>query len=103
METKNKRSTFSGQLGYVMAVAGSAVGLGNIWRFPYLAAKYGNRQILPSPTAEPAAAITKPTLLENSLRLSTKFLQTVSIANFFEYFSRLFCPQVPNKFTPLLF
>ena len=41
METKNKRSTFSGQLGYVMAVAGSAVGLGNIWRFPYLAAKYG--------------------------------------------------------------
>ncbi len=36
-----KRSTFSGKLGYVLAVAGSAVGLGNIWRFPYLAAKYG--------------------------------------------------------------
>lgn len=36
-----KRSSFSGKLGYVMAVAGSAVGLGNIWRFPYLAAKYG--------------------------------------------------------------
>lgn len=35
------RSTFSGKLGYVLAVAGSAVGLGNIWRFPYLAAKYG--------------------------------------------------------------
>lgn len=37
----NKKSSFSGRLGYVMAVAGSAVGLGNIWRFPYLAAKYG--------------------------------------------------------------
>lgn len=37
----NERSTFSGKLGYVLAVAGSAVGLGNIWRFPYLAAKYG--------------------------------------------------------------
>lgn len=36
-----KRSSFSGRLGYVLAVAGSAVGLGNIWRFPYLAAKYG--------------------------------------------------------------
>ncbi len=36
-----KRSTFSGKIGFVLAAAGSAVGLGNIWRFPYLAAKYG--------------------------------------------------------------
>lgn len=36
-----KRSTFSGKLGFVFAAAGAAVGLGNIWRFPYLAAKYG--------------------------------------------------------------
>lgn len=36
-----KRSKFSGRLGFVLAAAGSAVGLGNIWRFPYLAAKYG--------------------------------------------------------------
>ena len=35
------RGRFSGKIGYVLAVAGSAVGLGNIWRFPYLAAKYG--------------------------------------------------------------
>lgn len=38
---EKRRSSFSGKLGYVLAVAGSAVGLGNIWRFPYLAAKYG--------------------------------------------------------------
>ncbi len=36
-----KRSNFSGKLGFVLAAAGSAVGLGNIWRFPYLAAKHG--------------------------------------------------------------
>ena len=35
------RSNFTGKLGFVLAAAGSAVGLGNIWRFPYLAAKYG--------------------------------------------------------------
>ena len=37
----NKRGSFSSRIGFVMAAAGSAVGLGNIWRFPYLAAKYG--------------------------------------------------------------
>ena len=36
-----KRSSFSSSLGFVIAAAGSAVGLGNIWRFPYLAAKDG--------------------------------------------------------------
>lgn len=36
-----KRNSFSGSLGFVLAAAGSAVGLGNIWRFPYLAAKGG--------------------------------------------------------------
>lgn len=41
MDKKTKNSKFSSRLGYVLAVAGSAVGLGNIWRFPYLAAKYG--------------------------------------------------------------
>ena len=42
METHtHKRSTFSGKLGFVLSAAGASVGLGNIWRFPYLAAKYG--------------------------------------------------------------
>ena len=40
------RASFSGKLGYVLAAAGSAVGLGNIWRFPYLAAKYGGGMFL---------------------------------------------------------
>lgn len=37
----HERSTFSGKLGFVLSAAGASVGLGNIWRFPYLAAKYG--------------------------------------------------------------
>lgn len=41
-----KRSSFSGKLGFVLAAAGSAVGLGNIWRFPYLVAKYGGGTFL---------------------------------------------------------
>ena len=41
MNKQNKRSSFSGKLGFVLAAAGASVGLGNIWRFPYLAAKYG--------------------------------------------------------------
>lgn len=36
-----ERSSFTGGLGFVIASAGSAVGLGNLWRFPYLAAQYG--------------------------------------------------------------
>ena len=45
MQTRERHS-FSGSLGYVLSTAGSAVGLGNIWRFPYLAAKYGGGAFL---------------------------------------------------------
>lgn len=38
---EKKSNNFSGQLGFVLAAAGSAVGVGNLWRFPYLAAKDG--------------------------------------------------------------
>lgn len=41
-----KRDKFTGGLGFVLAAASSAVGLGNIWRFPYLAAKYGGGMFL---------------------------------------------------------
>lgn len=41
MKQEKKRNSFSGSIGFVLAAAGSAVGLGNIWRFPYLAAKDG--------------------------------------------------------------
>lgn len=37
----SEKSGFSSKIGFILAAAGSAVGLGNIWRFPYLAAKYG--------------------------------------------------------------
>ena len=42
----NQRSSFTSKIGFVLAAAGSAVGLGNLWRFPYLAAQYGGGTFL---------------------------------------------------------
>ena len=41
-----QKNSFSGKIGFILAAAGSAVGLGNLWRFPYLAAKYGGGTFL---------------------------------------------------------
>ena len=40
-QTPVKRASWSGQLAFILAAAASAIGLGNLWRFPYLAAQYG--------------------------------------------------------------
>lgn len=40
-KAKGERGLFSGKIGFVLSAAGASVGLGNIWRFPYLASKYG--------------------------------------------------------------
>ena len=45
MDSKN-RGSFSSKLGFVLSAAGASVGLGNIWRFPYLAARYGGGAFL---------------------------------------------------------
>ena len=41
MESSTARGNWSGRVGFVLAAAGSAIGLGNIWMFPYRAGQYG--------------------------------------------------------------
>ena len=44
--TEGARASWSGKWAFILAAAASAVGLGNMWRFPYLAAKYGGGTFL---------------------------------------------------------
>lgn len=46
LDKTSSKGGFSSKVGFILAAAGSAVGLGNIWRFPYLAAKYGGGMFL---------------------------------------------------------
>lgn len=46
MTEKTERASWSGKWAFILAAAASAVGLGNMWRFPYLAAKYGGGTFL---------------------------------------------------------
>ena len=41
MEHKRERETFKTRLGFLLIAAGCAIGLGNVWRFPYIAGQYG--------------------------------------------------------------
>ncbi|NMA55512.1 MAG: sodium-dependent transporter [Firmicutes bacterium] len=43
---EQSRETFGSQIGFIFAAAGSAIGLGNIWRFPYLVGMYGGAAFL---------------------------------------------------------
>ena len=61
-----KKSNFSGQIGFVLAAAGSAVGVGNLWRFPYLVAKDGGGLFLIYPADDRYCDRTKDRTVRHS-------------------------------------
>ena len=45
MHQKNENGTFTSKIGFVLAAVGSAVGMGNIWMFPYRTGQYGGAAV----------------------------------------------------------
>ena len=99
---QQKRTTFAGSIGFVLAAAGSAVGLGNIWRFPYLAAKDGGGMFLV--TYLVLALTFGFTLLASELAIGRKTgkgpLQAYSMLNRKFGFIGLFASIIPLMIVP---
>ena len=86
---KKKRGSFTGEIGFVLAAAGSAVGLGNLWRFPYLAAQYGGGIFIL------VYIISQNLFLSTPGRKKTPFFQEICIKGSNSFF------KLPFDFIPL--
>ena len=69
---EKKKSGFSSSIGFVLSAAGSAVGVGNIWRFPYLAAQDGGGLFLAVYLALVLVLTKLVSILERRLRKSER-------------------------------
>ena len=46
MDPQNQRESFGSRLGFILVSAGCAIGIGNVWRFPYITGEYGGAAFL---------------------------------------------------------
>ena len=87
-DSTQTRSTWSGKWMFILAAAASAVGLGNMWRFPYLAAKYGGGMFLLTYVVLVFTFGVSMLILEISLGRRTK----LSAIGAFSHFGRKYLP-----------